>query len=397
MKTNTKTRLGLTSLIAGLSGLLMTGAALAQATQGITKSEILLGSITDLSGPIASVGVNTRDGMMMRIEEANAAGGIFGRKIRMLVEDNGYDPKRSVLAAQKLVTGEKVFAIVGHAGTANNVATMPMLFENNVINFMPMSGGRAMFDPPDRLKIALLQPNFDLIGAGVRYLMKKKGHTKVCVLYQDDEFGQEIVRGTEVALKSANTPLTERASYKRGATDFSTQIAKLKGAGCTLVALGTVVRETVGVMAEAQKSDFKADFIGVEALYQTTTHQLGGKATEGLYAMHGMNNVYADDSSKVVRDWVVAYKAKYNMDPTIVSVYAYSFMDFFVAAALKAGPNLTTDSFIDAMEHNVFPSKLGGPDFKLTKTMRLGANEVSVAQIQNGRWVQLGDVVSVAR
>jgi branched-chain amino acid transport system substrate-binding protein len=378
-----------------LAGLLLAMPVLAQ--QGVTKNEILLGAITDLSGPIASVGVNTRDAMMMRIDEANAAGGIHGRKIRMLVEDSGYDPKRSVMAAQKLVTGEKVFAIVGHVGTANNVATMPILFENNVISFMPMSGGRAMFDPPERLKIALIQPNPDLIEAGIRYLVKKKNHTKVCVLYQDDEFGQEHLRGTEAALKALNMPLTERASYKRGATDFSTQIARLKGAGCTLVGLGTVVRETIGVMTEAQKSDFKPDFVGGEAVYSTTTHQLGGKATEGLYAMHGMNNVYADDDSKVVRDWVAAYKAKYKMDPTITSVYAYSFMDIFVAAAMKAGPNLTTDTLIDTMESNVFPSKLGGPEFKLTKTMRLGASQLSAAQIQNGRWVQLGDAVSVQR
>jgi branched-chain amino acid transport system substrate-binding protein len=378
-----------------LAGLLLAMPVLAQ--QGISKTEILLGAIPDLSGPIASVGVNTRDGMMMRIDEANAAGGIHGRKIRMLVEDSGYDPKRAVLAAQKLATGEKVFAVVGLVGTANNVAAMPILFENNVISFMPMSGGRVMFDPPERLKIALIQPNPDLIEAGIRYLVKKKNHTKVCVLYQDDEFGQEHLRGTEAALKALGMPLTERTSYKRGATDFSTQIARLKGAGCSLVGLGTVVRETIGVMTEAQKSDFKADFVGGEAVYSTTTHQMGGKATEGLYAMHGMNNVYADDPSKVVRDWVAAYKAKFNMDPTITSVYAYSFMDIFVAAATKVGPNLTTDTLIDTMETNLFPSKLGGPDFKLTKTMRLGASQLSVAQIQNGRWVQLGDAVSVQR
>jgi len=384
------------SMPALLAALLFSVPALAE-QQGVTKDEILLGTITDLSGPIASVGVNTRDGIQMRIDEANAAGGVNGRKIRLLVEDNGYDPKRSVLAAQKLVTSDKVFAVVGHVGTANNVAAMPTLLENNVISFMPMSGGRAMFEPPERLKIALIQPNPDLIEAGVRYLVKKKGHTKVCVLYQDDEFGLEHLRGTETALKDLGVPLTEKVSYKRGATDFSTQIARLKGAGCTLVALGTVVRETIGVMTESQKSDFRPDFVGGEAVYSTTTHSLGGNATEGLYAMHGMNNVYADDSSKVVRDWVAAYKAKFKAEPTITSVYAYTFMDIFVAAATKAGPVLTTDTLIDTMESNVFPSKLGGPEFKLTKTMRLGASQLSAAQIQNGRWVQLGDAVSVKR
>src|SRR5512133_283980 len=100
------------------------------ATPGVSKNELVLGTIQDLSGPLASYGKQIRMGLQMRVDEANEMGGVYGRKIKLLVEDDGYDPKKSVLAAQKLVgQGAGVFAIVGHVGTAQNVAAMPVQFE----------------------------------------------------------------------------------------------------------------------------------------------------------------------------------------------------------------------------------------------------------------------------
>jgi hypothetical protein len=82
--------------------------------QGVTKTEILVGSILDISGPIAALGKQTRNGMQLRVDEINEQGGIHGRKIKLMVEDDGYDPKKAVLAAQKLVNQDKVFVVAGH-------------------------------------------------------------------------------------------------------------------------------------------------------------------------------------------------------------------------------------------------------------------------------------------
>src|SRR5438445_12985520 len=99
-------------------------------TQGVTKNEIVIGTIQDLSGPLAGYGKQARNGMQLRIDELNEQqGSIHGRKIRLLVEDNGYDPKKAALAAQKLVNQDKVFAVLGHIGTAPNMAAMPIQFE----------------------------------------------------------------------------------------------------------------------------------------------------------------------------------------------------------------------------------------------------------------------------
>ena len=382
-----KTAALLLSLIAFASG------ASAQSTPGVTKNEIVIGSILDLSGPIAYGGKQVRNGMQMRLDEANANGGVNGRKIKLLVEDSAYDPKRSVLVAQKLVTGEHVFAIVGHMGTANNIAVMPMQFQNNVINFMPMTGTRAVFDPPERLKVAVIQPYYDQIELGVQVLASRSPQGRFCVAYQDDEYGLEHLRGTEAGLKTVGTTVAEKVSYKRGATDFSSQVARLKGAGCTHVVLGTLVRETIGIMSEAHKADFNPEFIGSESVYTGTMMQLGGKAVEGLYGVHAMTTPTAEDASRRVRDWYTSYKSRFGEDPQQLAVYGWYAMDLFIATAEKAGPTLTTDSFLDALESTTWPRNMfGGPEFHITKTNRLGSGMSRVSQIQNGKWVPITEL-----
>jgi branched-chain amino acid transport system substrate-binding protein len=115
--------------------------------QGVSPTEITLGSIQDLSGPIAGFGKQARLGMILAVDEINEQGGIHGRKIKLIVEDSAYDPKKAVLAAQKLVNQDKIFLMAGHIGTAQNMAAMPVQFEKNVVNFLPITAAREMYEP----------------------------------------------------------------------------------------------------------------------------------------------------------------------------------------------------------------------------------------------------------
>src|SRR4051812_475436 len=206
---------------AALLALALVTAAQAQPTQGVAKNEITIGSIQDLSGPIAGFGKQVRLGMMLRVDEINEQGGINGRKFKLLVEDSAYDPKKAVLAAQKLVNQDKIFAMVGHIGTAPNLAAMPVQFEKNVINFFPITAAREMYEPLHRLKYSFAATYYDQIRSALPKMVKDKGAKKVCTIYQDDDFGLEVVRGAEAGLKTIGMELVEKTSYKRGATDFS--------------------------------------------------------------------------------------------------------------------------------------------------------------------------------
>jgi branched-chain amino acid transport system substrate-binding protein len=378
------------ALVAG-SMLAACGLSAAQ-TQGVHKGELVLGSIQDLSGPIAGFGKQTRMGMLLRIDEINEQGGLNGRKLKLIVEDSAYDPKKAVLAAQKLVNQDKIFAMLGHIGTAQNLAAMPVQFEKNVINFFPVTAAREMYEPFHKLKYSFAATYYDQMRNALPALVKEKGAKKVCAIYQDDDFGLEVIRGAEEGLKTLGMTMTEKTSFKRGATDFSSQVAKLKSSGCDFVVLGTIIRETIGTIGEARKTGFNPTFMGSSACYTDLIHKLGGKAMDGLYATMTVANPYLDDASQPIRFWATKYKTKFTDDPTVFSVYGYSIVDVFAKAALKAGTNLTTESFIKAMDTMVIPPDMfGSAPASYSPTKRLGSDASRLSQLQDARWKVVTD------
>jgi branched-chain amino acid transport system substrate-binding protein len=373
---------------------LASGLAFAQ-QQGVSKNEILIGTIQDMSGPLAGYGKQAKAGMQLRIDELNEQqGSIHGRKLRLIAEDDGYDPKKAVLAAQKLVNQDKVFIIAGHLGTAQNMAAMPVQFEKNIVNFFPITAAREMYEPLHKLKYSFAATYYDQLRIALPKLVKEKNVKKVCVIYQDDDFGQEVLKGGEAGLKSISMEYAEKTSYKRGATDFSSQVAKMKAGGCEMVVLGTIIRETIGTVAESRKTGFNPVFIGSSALYTDLIHKLGGKAMDGIYGTMTVQHPYLDEASQPMRFWANKYKTKFNEDPTVFSVYGYSIMDSFIKAAQKAGPNLTTDSFVKAMDSMTFePDMFGAAKSTFSPTKHLGNDQSRLSQIQNGKWVVVSDYV----
>ncbi len=371
----------------GLLAALAVSSTLTIAQQGVSKTEITLGSIQDLSGPIAGFGKQARLGMLLRVDEINEQGGINGRKLKIIVEDSAYDPKKAVLAAQKLVNQDKIFIMLGHLGTAQNLAAMPVQFEKNVINFFPITAAREMYEPFHKLKYSFAATYFDQMRNAVPKVAKEKGAKKVCTMYQDDEFGLEVLRGAEAGLKTINMDFTEKTSYKRGATDFSSQVSKMQASGCDMIVLGTIIRETIGAIGTARKLGYNPIFLGSSAAYTDLIHKLGGPAMNGLYATSTVQNPYTDDASPAISFWAKKYKTKFNEDPTVFSVYGYNIVDTFAVAAGKAGANLSTESFIKAMDTMKIPPDIfGSAEATFSPTKRLGSDASRLSQITDGKW-----------
>jgi branched-chain amino acid transport system substrate-binding protein len=357
-------------------------------TQGVSKNEIVIGSIQDLSGPIAAFGKQVRFGMQLRVDELNEqTGGIHGRKIKLLIEDSQYDPKKAVLAAQKLVNQDKIFAMVSHLGTTSNLAAMPIQFAKNVPNLSPITASKEMYEPFNKLKFGTTASYFDQMRVHLPKLVKEKGSKTVCTIYQDDDFGTEVMQGAEAGLKTIGMTLAEKTSYKTGSTDFSSQVARMKAANCDLVVLGTIIRETIGTIGTAKRSGFNPVFFGSSAVYTDLIHKLGTRAMDGLYAAMTVQNPYLDAASQPVRFWATKYQTKFNEEPTVFSVYGYSAIDAFIAAAQKAGPNLSSDSFVKALETITIPTDIfGSPELKFGPNKRQGTDVSRMSQIVEGKW-----------
>jgi branched-chain amino acid transport system substrate-binding protein len=379
---------------AALAALVFAGSAFAQ-TQGVSKNEIVIGSMQDLSGPLVGFSKPLVNGMNMRVDELNALGGVNGRKLKLVVEDHGYDPKKAVLATQKLVQKDRIFAMVGTIGTPAALPSMPILFDKNIPHLFPLTAAREMYEPLHKLKYSFAATYFDQVRAGVKYIVKQKGYSKVCSMYQDDDFGLEVLRGAEAGLKDINLVMAEKTTYKRGSTDFSSQISRMRAAGCDFVVLGTIIRETLGAIGTARKLGWGVEFMGSSAAYTELIHKLGGPAMNGFYATNTVNVPYMDDASANVRAWAQRYKDRFKDDPGVFSVYGYGVIDLFAQIATRTGANLTTDAFINTLDKFTAPRDMFGRDaMSFTKTKHLGSNRSRLSQIVNGKWTPITDYIT---
>ncbi|MEW6512745.1 MAG: ABC transporter substrate-binding protein [Pseudomonadota bacterium] len=367
---------------------------------GITPTEIRVASLQDLSGPIASLGTHFRNGTQMRFDAENAKGGVHGRQLKLLVEDTGYDPKRAVLATEKLLgkEGTGVFAALHNLGSPVVMATMPRFLEAGVLHLFPGAPLANVYEPVHPLKFGM-SPSYTLsVPPAARHLIKANGFSRIGILYQDDDMGREVLRGMDGLLGELGLKWCERTSYKRGATDFAAQIARLKAADCDFVVLATVVRETIGAYTEARRTGWNVPMLVTASGYTAQVHQLGGTAVEGLYGVVLLPHPYVDGANRTLADWVVQYREKFKAEPNTWDVFAWVGADLFVRALHAAGPQPTPQKVAAALEQlQTTRDFFGSPPITFSANDHLALRQVRIAQIRNGRWENVTDYLPVAR
>ncbi len=397
----TKSVFAVTAVAAAVA--LATGPALSQTkvtNQGVTPTEIVLGTHQDLSGPIKVWGVPVLNGMKLAVEEINAKGGILGRKVRLIAEDSAYDPKKAVLASQKMVEKDKVFAMIGPMGSPTVLAAQDILFEAGVPQLFPLTAAEFTYKfdpkkPQERLKFNNLLPYVESTRAAMKYMIDWKKPKNVCIMYQDDEYGKNVFDGYTQQLEAMKLKAGTVTTYKRGASDFSAQAAKMKSDGCDMVVLGTVIRETIGLIAESKKIGFQPTFVGATPTNVLEIPALGKEVVEGMYAAAGFEIPYRDTAKGKVKEWAEAYFKMFNSEPNTQAVIGYNAMMTFAFYAELAGKDLTGQKFLDALESGKeFRDIFNSPPTKFSKTDHLATTITQVQEIKNGRWVVVKDGLS---
>jgi len=360
--------------------------ARAASPQGVFDAEVRVGVIADLSGPIASAGVPIRNGMQMRFDEANEAGGIHGRHIRPYFEDSGYDTKRSVLLTQKLLQQSQVFAMLGVQGSPAIVTTLPEVLDAGLPFLFPASFPRVTFEPFHPLKFAFVPANDDMMERATRHAVSSLGFRRIGLLVQDDDYGAEVRRGAETALRAAGLAPVEATTYKRGATDFSSQVARLNAAGVDLVLLGTGIRETIGPVQEARTNGWGMQFLVASPGYTTDIPELGGAAMDGLYAVSPFTLPEAIEDGPEMTAWIARYRSRFGASPKFYSGMGYTIANLFLEGLRNAGPQLTPQTYAAGAERIALaPDFLGNPPYRFTPQDHLGNRSVRGVIVSRGR------------
>lgn len=375
-------------LLAGAALVATTWTMQAHALQGVTPTEVVVGTHVDLSGPIVFWGVPQRNGHIMAVEEINANGGVHGRKIRLVVEDNGYDPKKGLLATQKLIQQDKVFAIVGALGTALVSAALPTVLEAGIPHMYPGAPTKLMYEPWHKLKFSLAAPYDEAVKAGVRYFNGKK--KRVAVIYQDDDFGKEIRDSAIEQAKKSGMEVVGEASYKRGETAFSSQVARVRQGNPDLIVLGTVPRETVGIMTEARKLGWNVDILAPHSACNQAVADLGKANTEGAYVLCQYVPFDFDNEPPAVKAWMVRYEKRFGTKPDVSAAMTYDMQHLVALALEKAGRDLTVDKFIAGTEAiKNWQDIFGAPPLTFSREQRLGTRTAIMTQITNGKFKRI--------
>jgi branched-chain amino acid transport system substrate-binding protein len=375
-----------------LMAVALAGVALAQSeNRGITKNEIVLGMHTDLSGPAATYGVSSSNAVKMRFDEVNDKGGIHGRKIRLVIEDTQYQVPRAVQAGTKLINRDRIFAMVAPLGTPMNNALFKDQLDAGVPNLFPLSAARSMYDPFHKLKFYGAASYVDQIRAGIQYFVSKKGKKALCAMYQDTDFGKEVLDGVQIQADKLKIKIVETVTHKPTDQDFTAQITRLKGAGCDLIALGTIVRDSIVPYATARKIGWTdVDFLGSAATYDLFVAAAQGGVTEGLYAMGLTDMPYRDTLSPAAQAWFDRYKERYKADPNIGAVYGHVAADLTVVGLEKAGADLNLNTFVRGLESiRGYRDIFNGPEANFGPDKHQGANSSFLAVVKGGRWVRV--------
>lgn len=331
-------------LTAVAAGLLALGASLpATAQQGVTDTEIVIGDILPLTGPPALLGVAHNVGVKAAVAEANAAGGINGRKLRLISEDDGYVPSRTIQGVRKLINSDKIFAFTSISGTAQAQAAMPLIKQTGIPAMAPITTYEGLYKPTIKNVFAVGYDMREAVYEMIAQMADRYPNKKWAVISQDDDYGQNVRDGFERAAKEKKLQVVSSQVFKKGQSDFSSEILKVKQAGAEALMAGGVLGENITMVKELERIGHKIP-VGVTYVSRVpASAKMMGPAGENVYTV---DYVYLENSPEA-KDFI-AKLDKYLAPEERAKVNRYTFTGYSAARALfaameRCGKSLTWD------------------------------------------------------
>ena len=357
---------------------------------GVTDTEIVIGSWGPQDGPAGAYGVIDRT-IAGYFNKVNADGGINGRTIRFVYENDSYQPAKTVAAVKKLVEEDQVFALVGGLGTPHNMAVMEYLVENNVPHIAPATGSTLMAKPA-KPNVFALQTNYNTEATLLtRYGLDSLGAQKLAVFYQNDAFGKEGLDAVNAELKARGLPEATGVSYEASDTNFSAQALKLQTSGADTVMIWAVPKPAGSIIAEMDKIGFKPKLLATSVINDPALFQLAGPGIEGLVLGSWLPNFNDMSDPKIVA--YHEFMKEYLPDEPVggFSLAGMAYAQVLEEGLRRAGKDLTREGLIEALAgmqdytESVVPSISYGPDD------REGASALYFMQAKGGTFEKISD------
>jgi branched-chain amino acid transport system substrate-binding protein len=344
-------------LVALLTGIVLSGSfsTSALAEVGVSNTKIKIGFFGALTGPPAFFGTATRNGALIVFNEVNKTGGIHGRKIEFILEDSACAPPKAIAAVKKLLTRHKVFAVFGGNCSSSTLATLPLLKEDNVPLYTPMASAPTIMQP---FRKNVFRTTLTQTVAGhtmADFAMENYKPKKLAVSYISNDYGIETLKAIKKSLKKYNLTLSAEESHKRGDTDLSSQVLRIKATSPDVVFLATYVSDTGTFLRQALELGLKAKFIAAPGGSTPVIFKMAGK--EGVLGKYAgtTSAIDVEEGPKLAgfkRVFLTAYPNLANKpgSPNFFDVLGYGGAKVFVEGLERAGRDITREKFIAALE-----------------------------------------------
>jgi branched-chain amino acid transport system substrate-binding protein len=371
---------------------------------GVTSNSILLGGTAPLTG-LASQYAPIARGADAYFKYVNSKGGVNGRMITYTYRDDAYSPPQSVVVTRQLVEQDKVFAVFNSLGTTNNILVRPYLNEAKVPQLFVASGattwGRDYAEFPYTIGF---QPSYQAEGwVYGKYLARTAPGARVAVLFQDDEYGKDLLGGLKRGLQRSGAKVIAAQPYSSKSADVSSQIATLKASGADTLAIFAIPTFAIQAYKEAQKLGWKPkrlidnNVAAASSVMQVAAAEGREKLVDGTISIAFLkdptDSQFKNDAAiKLYRKILARYDSSADANDPLY-LYGMAVAWTAVNALTKAGKDLTRASLVkvlDTFNASGNPFLLPGIAIKTAGADHYPIEQMVLRRWQNGAWHLFG-------
>lgn len=358
---------------------------------GGSADTIKVGAIVSLTGTYAGLGAPEKKTLDMEVKRINDAGGINGKKIEVIIEDDATDEAKAVAAASKLIEQDKVVAIIGATGTGQTMAIRGDVDKAGVPQ-VSMAGGSVITATFDPLVFQTPWSNKLVIPYELAF-MKGKDITKIAVISDTGGFGKDALAVLTAEAPKAGITVASDQTFNVGDTDFAAQLTKIKGSDAQALAILTSGKEAAAIAQQAKQLGIKLPVYGTHGNARMEFIQGAGDAAEGFIFPAGkilMPESYGKDTEayKVATDYVERYAAaNAGEKPSTFGGHAYDAINLIAEAAKRVQGDVTPAALRDEIEKTSGFVGIGGTfTFSATDHNGLTEKDLNMYEVKGGAW-----------
>ena len=361
--------------------------ALIDPRQGISDTEILIGQSAALTGVAKGLGINLRLGILAAFSDANTAGGVHGRTLRLISKDDGYEPEQTISNVRELIEKEKVFTLVGGVGTPTSKAALPIVAKTSLLYIGPFTGASFLrtshLNTVINVRASYAQETREM----VTRLRQDLNIRRIAVLYQNDSYGLDGLRGVQAAVKEVKgTKLVSSGSYRRNTLAVKTALLDIRrGKPQAIIAIGSYLPVATFIKWADKMGMRKTVFMAVSFTGVTPMATQLRKNSSRVFVTQvvpppgNLQSPLVVNYRKALR--MIDAKAK----PSFISLEGYVVGRLVIAALEKAGTDVDHSSFLRAFKHTLTTFAIDDLQLTYDKKDNQGSDSVFLTRVYRGK------------